>query len=96
VSRNCLLALTFVSTWVGGCSSRTTHHDLIGKEVTVFAEPTIITTSTTSQVQENTFKGKLLSVSDDWVVVEDKPGMSAINRDKVVSIVGANAEFPEK
>lgn len=88
-----LLSVLFIT----GCAHRpSSEHDLIGLQVEVRTEPTIITTSSSSQVKENIFTGKLVSVIGDWVVFENRPGMLAINRNKVVSILAANSESSQK
>lgn len=71
-------------------------HDLVAKEVIVVAEPTVITTGTTSRVIENKFDGKLVSVDQDWVVVENPQGLSAVNKKKVITIIGPSGVSSKK
>lgn len=76
--------------WAGlltGCSTASSPTELLGKQVVVSADPTVITTATTSQVRARTWEGAFVSADENWVIIRTGGQMQAINRDRVVSIV---------
>lgn len=86
------VGLMFVVVWaavVSWCSNNHAafHTELVGKQVVVSADPTIITTADTSQVRPRTWEGAFVSADENWVVIHNGGQMQAINRDRVVSIV---------
>lgn len=81
--------ITVMTVSMVGCSGQAGSSNLsalYGKEVMVTMEPTVITTSTTSEVRENKLSGKLVSVDDNWVVLNTAPEKVALSRLKVITI----------
>ncbi len=62
---------------------------LIGTEVVVTAAPTVIVAGGRSEVRENQWQGLLVSVDDQWVVIQFGRKVQAIDRPKVVAIASA-------
>lgn len=87
-----IIAVLVVS--VIGCSGpvgSSSLSQLYGKEVLVTMEPTVIATSTTSEVRENKMNGRLVSADDNWVVLNTSPETVALSRDKVTTIAEVQA-----
>lgn len=76
---------------LAGCvgTSETALNGLVGRDVVVSAEPTVIVAGSRSEVRERQWQGILVSVDEDWVVIEADKRLQAIDRDKVVTIVSA-------
>jgi hypothetical protein len=62
--------------------------ELTGKEVRIEAEPQVINTSSTSQVRERVWTGKLVSADRSWVVIDNGGDLAAVNRDIILSVRG--------
>ncbi len=73
---------------VMGCGDQRANplSEFAGAEVRVTAQPTVVTTSSTSQVIENQWQGKFVSADSQWVVIEHNWVRQAINRNKVIAI----------
>lgn len=78
----CLLAIAGCGAQKGNSLS-----EFAGAEVRVTALPTVVTTSSTSQVIENQWQGKFVSADSQWVVIENSGIQQAINRNKVIAVI---------
>lgn len=73
---------------VAGCGDQRANSlsEFAGAEVRVSAQPTVVATSSTSQVIENQWQGKFVSADSQWIVIEHGWVRQAINRNKVIAI----------
>lgn len=86
-----IVVLVFSVIGCSGPAATPSLSGLYGKEVLVTMEPTVIATSSTSEVRENKMNGKLVSADDNWVVLNTSSETVALSRQKVTVIAEVQA-----
>lgn len=74
-----------------GCGSQpgSAIQGMIGTEVVVSAEPTVILRGSSSEVRENRWQGVLVSADREWVVLRIGAKLQAVDRGRIDTLISA-------